>query len=653
MRLSTHLQQLTLFFLITLSPFASYAAAQLSNADYAAYASLEWVSVSPSGNRLAFRYKTDDMDLIRVMDLKTKKMLSGFRVDDITPQSIYFVDDDRIILVAMEDKRLTGFRGIIDVSSAFVYSIKKNDIRQLLIPGEVVYKGQSGMGHIVGLSEDGEHAYMPAFAQKRNGSGTPRYSLVKTSLGSKKKKPKLVEYGHRNTIDYFLDGKGKIMALEKYDEDEHLYTIEVPDGEKWRVIHSDNNPLRDFGISGIAPDRKHLVLVNEDPDTGFDSCYTMSLADGSISKKLFSRNDTDIDHVITDINRVIHGVGYSGFNPSYEFFDKKLTARIAELQKMFNGESVFLSDWSADWKHIVVQVTGTAFSGDYFLVSEDRKSPLFVGSKFEKFNQDTLYPMVKYTYKARDGLDIPVLITFPSKGQGASENLPAIVLPHGGPRAHDKFAFDWLSQAFANAGYVVVQPQYRGSDGFGLDHLLAGTGEWGAKMQTDLLDGIDMLVKEGIVNKQKVCIVGWSYGGYAALAGGAFNSDYFKCVVSVNGVSDLRKMMKVEKKDNHRLFDTYAYWATVIGKDKMDNDSLNAISPANFAAEFTAPVLIIYGDKDEVVTPVQSKIMYKALKKAGKEVEILKLSGEKHSFAKPENREKTLNTIIDFVKKAI
>ncbi|ABD79325.1 alpha/beta hydrolase family protein [Saccharophagus degradans] len=653
MRLSKHLKCLAIAIVIAFTTHIPFSTAQITNADYAANPSLQWVSVSPSGTRLAFRYTTDEMDLIRVMDLKAKKMLAGFRVDEITPQQIYFIDDDRIVLVAKEEKRVHGFKGIIDMSSAFVYSIKKNAIRQLLIPGEVVYKGQSGMGDIVGLSPDGQFAYMPAFAEKRMGSSAPTYSLLKVSLGAKKKKPKIIQHGNRHTIDYFLDGEGNILAIEKYNEDKHLYTVEVPDGKKWRVIYSDDSDLRDFGIWGIAPDKKHLVLVNEDPDTGFDTCYTMSLEDGKISGKLFGRADKDIDHIITDINRVIYGVRYSGFTPTYEFFDKKLTERVANIQKKFEGESVFLRDWSADWKHIVVQTTGTVFSGDYFLLNDGEATPIFVGSKFEKFGSEQINPIVKYNYKARDELDIPVLITLPRSQKDSLKNLPAIMMPHGGPRHHDKFAFDWMAQAFANAGYVVIQPQFRGSDGFGLAHLLAGKGEWGGKMQTDLLDGIDMLVKQGFINKDRVCIVGWSYGGYAALAGGAFYSDYYKCVVSVNGVSDVYEIMKDEKRDNHRVFDTYAYWKSVIGEDKMDKESLAAISPSKFADNFNVPVLLIYGDKDEVVAPEQTKIMYKALKKADKQVEVIRMKGEEHSFDNPENREKTLDAIIEFVNKNI
>ena len=300
-----------------------------------------------------------------------------------------------------------------------------------------------------------------------------------------------------------------------------------------------------------------------------------------------------------------------------------------------------------------MQTTGTVFSGDYFLLNDGEATPIFVGSKFEKFGSEQINPIVKYNYKARDELDIPVLITLPRSQKDSLKNLPAIMMPHGGPRHHDKFAFDWMAQAFANAGYVVIQPQFRGSDGFGLAHLLAGKGEWGGKMQTDLLDGIDMLVKEGFINKDRVCIVGWSYGGYAALAGGAFYSDYYKCVVSVNGVSDVYEIMKDEKRDNHRVFDTYAYWKSVIGEDKMDKESLGAISPSKFADNFKVPVLLIYGDKDEVVAPEQTKIMHKALKKADKQVEVIRMKGEEHSFDSPENREKTLDAIIEFVNKNI
>lgn len=198
-----------------------------------------------------------------------------------------------------------------------------------------------------------------------------------------------------------------------------------------------------------------------------------------------------------------------------------------------------------------------------------------------------------------------------------------------------------------------MQPQFRGSSGFGTNHVIAGRGEWGKKMQTDLLDGVKAMAAQGLVDEKKVCIVGWSYGGYAALAGGAFNSSDYRCVVAVNGVSDLNRMIKTEKREKNRNIDVYAYWNQVIKNGALTEEELDAISPIKHAANFRVPTLIIYSSDDEIVLPDQSKKMIKALKKAGKSVEVLKIKKEGHSFVEEKNRQKTLESIIAFLKKTL
>jgi dipeptidyl aminopeptidase/acylaminoacyl peptidase len=626
--------------------------AQPTVKDYADLPFVQWVSVSPSGNKLAFRQRGDDSDLVKIVDIEQQKVIAGVDVSSITPRAIHFVDEDKLILLVSEEKRIRGYRGLDSVSTAFVYHVKKNELRQMLVPGQKkLYLGQTGLGKILGLSEDGKYAYMPAFTENWDKRGVPPFSLMRVSL-EEKGKLKIVEKGDYRIIDYFMDGKDLVIAREKYNKNKHVYSVEVPDGKKWRTIHEDDAELRDFSIWGIAPDRKSLVLLNEDQETGRVSCYTMSLADGQISGKLFSRANADIASVLTDVNRVVHGVRYAGFSPGYEFFDAELTRRLTRVQEMFEGESLWLTDWTPDWKTLIVRVEGSIYAGDYLLLAEGEK-PRFVTKSRPEFDGENIHPILTTTYKARDGLAIPTLITVPNNKIQEMTGLPTIMMPHGGPESHDTIGFDWLAQALANAGYLVIQPQFRGSTGFGVDHLLAGRGQWGKQMQDDLTDAINTYAAEGVVDKNKVCIVGWSYGGYAALAGGAFDSDLYKCVVSVNGVSDLNKMLKEEKREDNRHVDVYAYWKDVIASGEVDKEYLREISPVEHAENFTAPVLLIYGNKDDVVNYRQSKDMKKALRKNGKPVEELMIKDEGHSFTETKNREETLNTIIDFVRKSI
>ncbi|NQY37686.1 MAG: prolyl oligopeptidase family serine peptidase [Alteromonadaceae bacterium] len=244
-----------------------------------------------------------------------------------------------------------------------------------------------------------------------------------------------------------------------------------------------------------------------------------------------------------------------------------------------------------------------------------------------------------------------VLITTPI-GQVA-DKLPAIMLPHGGPESYDRLGFDWMAQYFASQGYVVIQPQFRGSKGFGLKHLIKGRGEWGRKMQDDLTDAVNDLVSKGIIDKSRVCIVGASYGGYAALAGAVFTPDLYKCVVSINGVSDIKRMLDTEAIDHGSDHWVVAYWQTVISKGDVKKNHLQQISPINYVTKVKAPVLLIHGEWDEIVPFEQSENMFDELEDADKNVTFIELEKGDHYLSNAKNRMKALKAIDKFIKQFI
>jgi dipeptidyl aminopeptidase/acylaminoacyl peptidase len=223
------------------------------------------------------------------------------------------------------------------------------------------------------------------------------------------------------------------------------------------------------------------------------------------------------------------------------------------------------------------------------------------------------------------------------------------MFPHGGPESHDWLGFDWFAQALASQGYIVIQPQFRGSSGFGNEHMLAGRGEWGKKSQDDISDALQHAVAEKLVDPERVCIAGMSYGGFAALAGGAFTPDLYKCVVSINGVSDVRTMLQQDRWDLGVHHWALSYWNEVIAKGDASKATLDSISPANYAENFTAPVLLVHGTKDNVVDYSQSTIMQKKLKRAGKSVSLVKLKGEDHYLSDPATRLECLIAAVEFI----
>jgi dipeptidyl aminopeptidase/acylaminoacyl peptidase len=250
-------------------------------------------------------------------------------------------------------------------------------------------------------------------------------------------------------------------------------------------------------------------------------------------------------------------------------------------------------------------------------------------------------------YPAADGLTIRAYLTLP-RDRPASR-LPLVVLPHGGPALRDTADFGWWPQALADQGYAVLQPNYRGSL-IDWAFLAAGFGQWGRKMQTDLADGVRYLVQEGIADPARVCIVGASYGGYAALAGATLDTGVYRCAVSVAGPADLKRQLTwIDSKHGGRPSYEQRYWDRYMGVTGAGDPSLDAISPIRHVDAVTIPVLLIHGRDDTVVPYEQSQIMYDALRHAHKDVEFLTLKHEDHWLSRSETRLQMLTAVVRFL----
>ena len=258
-------------------------------------------------------------------------------------------------------------------------------------------------------------------------------------------------------------------------------------------------------------------------------------------------------------------------------------------------------------------------------------------------------PMRATSYRARDGLEIPAYLSLPA-GTGAkpAAPLPAIVMPHGGPGARDFSSFDPLVQLFTSRGYAVLQMNYRGSAGYGSAFQGAGHHQWGQAMQDDVTDGTRWLAAEGFADPRRTCIVGWSYGGYAALMGAVKEPELYACVVSIAGVSDLPDLIASKRNYINGRIGTAA-----IGDLWTDRKSLEANSPVNGADRIRAPVLLAHGTKDRVVQIKQSTDMAKALKRAGKSFQYVELEDADHSVLRGPERLKLFRAVDEFVTQVL
>jgi len=627
----------------------------IAEVDLEAYGKLEQVSdvsISPNGELISYRrIESDDRDFIVVYSLKEKKMIAAVDVSEIDPRWQYFSNNDFLILVGSKHVKWRDYKHDFDVSTAFSFDIKNKEVFQLIRLGENisgkrrVAEGQSGLGRVAGKSVNGKKLYMPAYVAESDIDYAPNYSLLEINIDGKGK-PRVATKGTDHTRDYFLDSEGNVLARENLNDRRNVHSVELKEGRKWRTLYSYEAEIPTHSFIGLNSDFTALVYSRNDDDKSY---LQLSLKDGSVTPLEGFDAAKNTSGVMKNHHGVVVGVAYSGLIPDYHFFDRALHKRVKDILGKFEGHSVYLSDWTSDWKHIVVRVEGSLYAGDYFLFTEGQPPQSMVSSRLDIASED-INPIGKVTYKARDGRAIPTILTLPKAKMGKLKNLPTIIMPHGGPAAQDVIGFDYMAQALASRGYLVVQPQFRGSTGFGQEHYKAGWGQWGKAMQDDLTDGVNFFVKKGYADPARVCIVGASYGGYAALAGAAFTPDLYQCAVSIAGVSHLPKMLKADKSRYGKKSWVLDYWNRSILDGDYSKDILKEVSPYYSADKVKIPVLLLHGTDDTVVEYSQSKLMYKAMKKSGGNVKLIKLKNDDHYLQDSATRIQALKSLVEFIE---
>jgi dipeptidyl aminopeptidase/acylaminoacyl peptidase len=368
-----------------------------------------------------------------------------------------------------------------------------------------------------------------------------------------------------------------------------------------------------------------LALVLFDPETGaVESVESDPLKRADFGTALFSEATGEL--VATS---------YQGDERTRRYFkDKSVEADYKWLEAKLPGKEISLGSRTDDERVWLVTAAGDTEPGEAYLF--DRKTRRLTAQYRirEKLTREALAPMQAIRYTSSDGLEIPAYLTLP-KGS-SRKGLPTLVVPHGGPWARDNWGYNPLAQFFANRGYAVLMPNFRGSTGYGKKYLNAGNGEWGRKMQDDVTWGVKYLVAEGIADPKRVAIMGGSYGGYSALAGIALTPDLYRAAVDVSGPSNLMTLLNA--------IPTYWEAQRKIMYTRMADPGtpegqawLKERSPLNAVGRIKTPVLVVQGARDPRVNRAEAEQIVIALRESGIPVEYLLAPDEGHGFARPVN----------------
>ena len=465
-----------------------------------------------------------------------------------------------------------------------------------------------------------------------------------------------VAYMDSTTDDYVLDGEGEIIALSRYDERIGRWSLRLPEGQGYREVWAVDAPVDVPALHGMGRSPRTIVVSADRPDLASegegaadpDQVFEVNVDTGDWSRLPFQHDPEFLVH--HPRTRLLVGGGRNEeAGVRYEFLDAQASRRWQSVERAFRDKAPTLVSWNDALSQVVV-FTDTGEAGQYQLVDFDRRTADILADAYPAVAPEQVGVVRSIHFAARDGLDIPGYLTLPP-GVSEPAGLPLVVLAHGGPASRDVAGFDWWAQALASRGYAVLQANFRGSTGYGRAFLEAGYGEWGRKMQTDLSDGVRWLAAEGIVDPARVCIVGASYGGYAAMAGLALDSDVYRCGVAVGGVSDLRRMVNWEARQaRHRNNQTVRYWNRFMGAVRLNDRALDELSPAYLAASVDSPLLLIHGRDDTVVPIEQSRVMAEALRRADKSVELVELPGEDHWLSRSATRLQMLVETVRFLE---
>ena len=649
-------------------PFALTAAAAQdapgkSSADLAAAfgarAAVRQISLSQDGTKVAIIQPTKGRgsvlmigDLVKGGDLKPIANSSG------NPDKLgacHWSTDTRVIcrisITANIDGDRLGFSRIIAVDSdgrnLKLLSARTSDRSLGLMQngGSLIDWGAGGNGSalmtrlFVPEASTGTH-----IAESQAGLGV---ELIDTGSLSRKQ----IEPARESAVDYISDGQGnvRVMGIQPktssgYDSGKIIYSYRTADSRAWKPLTTvtvvGGQPI---GFVPYAVDPALNVAYGFENQDGRTALYSVAL-DGSLTKKLIlSRPDVDVDDlvVVGRQNRVV-GATYVTDRREAEFFDPALKALRAALGKALPGKVITFIDANADESKLLLFADSDIDPGRYYLFDKKTRSMAEVLLSRPGLDGVKLATVKPITYQAADGTNIPAYLTLPAGSDG--KNLPAIVMPHGGPSARDEWGFDWLAQYFAARGYAVIQPNFRGSTGYGdAWYQKNGFQSWRTSIG-DVNDAGRWLVKSGVADPRKLAIVGWSYGGYAALQSSVLDPDLFKAIVAIAPVTDLNAL-----REESRNFTNFLQVDAQIGHGPWVVEG----SPARNAGKIKAPVLLFHGDIDTNVRIGESRLMVDKIKSAGGKVELIEFKGLDHQLDDDTARTTMLGKADTFLRGAM
>lgn len=597
------------------------------------------LQISPDGKKVAYFQEYEGQYTLINKSLKAGSKAKVFTMERGELRSFFWASDDRLIVTVSIPYFSHGDDELFLLWRTLLFNVNNSQLIKVF-KGEK-YKYSVGSARFVShLPNDPDNILMS------HGS-----ELYKVSLkdGSRDR----VERVLKSTASWWPDAQGNPLLRSSYSNKyaESIWFHRANPTLEYQplLVEKEGKEIPfDHYILGLSADGQSIYYKNTNKDK-FEAIYRAKVVNNRVlkPKELPGFKGLDVNSVIKDYhNDTVTATYYPDHYAKTDYFTLPLAQVQADLGYTFANARIEITSYNKARTRFVAEVSGAEYGVEYYLYDTTAGSITLLANAYPNYDKKAAGKVTHFDYEANDGIKLTSYLTTPAS---VKDKPPLIVLPHGGPASRDSMAFDWMRQFYAAEGFVVFQPNFRGSEGFGQVFEEAGHKQWGKKMQTDIDDGVAQLIKKGLVNKDKICIVGASYGGYAAMMGATTQPQTYKCAVSFAGVSLLEDMFYFAKEQ--WSFGSFSYWKKSIG-DRFDDAQMDKYSPLMQVSEKTSPILLIHGEKDTVVPSRQSRRMYKKLKefKELKGNQFIELDNGDHWFTYGESRKVFLEKSNAFIR---
>ena len=618
------------------------------------------VTISPSGKRVAFLTTADNgRSVAAVLNLPVQgpaKVVAGFGDADVA--TVAWVNDDRLVLEASQDGALVGENG----AGTMAVDHDGGNARPLIAwrsdnwsTGTRLTSRMLTYGwFLLGTMDDGSHDVLvhQRINEARGDRLTDNLSRLDTRTGAVRKVGSGIPDG---AYAWRFDRAGEPRTVVVDDRNRRKHYWRPPGRDQWTLFADvEARSLEDFGPVALEGDRHLVVARRGAKDTS--ALYSFDLTAGKFDAEPLAAVagfDSDGGYQSDAPGGSIVGVHLRADRPLSAWFDTRMAAIQAAVDAALPGRwNRLYCGRCASTNFFVVASQSDRQPGEFLLYDSAQRKLHVLGKARPWIDEAQQGSRTFHRYAARDGLPIPVYVTHP-KGSTPKEPLPAVVLVHGGPwvRGSDR-RWEAEAQFLASRGYRVLQPEFRGSEGYGFAHFRAGWQQWGLTMQDDLADAVQWAAAQGLVDPARVCIVGASYGGYAALMAPVRHPDRWRCAASFAGVTDIDLMFSSERSDVSERSKRYGY-ASLIGDPKADAAKLRQNSPLHRVADIKVPVLLAHGYHDRRVPREHYTAFVDAAQRAGVKLESVMYPGAGHGWYESREHADFLSRLEKFLAREI